>query len=185
MSLGAKIGLGVVAFILLIGITTCSTFVGVNNTCVKFEKGIEAQYEQNKNNYDNYFKELQEAVQVPDMYVNDMKKFYGSIMSGRYGSKGSQAMFQWLKEADIKFDSSIYKKIQQIISSGRKTFEMNQKILIDKKREYDTYISRFPTSLIAGILGFPKIDMDKFKIITSDETEKAFETGKSKPIKLR
>ena len=185
MNLAGKIVLGVVAFLLLLGITTCSTFVGTNNNCVKFEKGIQAQYDQNKNNYDNYFKELQEAVQVPDMYVNDMKKFYGSIMTGRYGSKGSQAMFQWLKEANIKFDSSLYTKIQQIISAGRKTFEMNQTMLIDKKREYDTYISKFPTSLIAGILGFLKIDMDKFNIITSVETEKAFETGKSAPLKLR
>ena len=185
METGTKVMIGLAALALVVGVGACSTIVGTNNTCVRHEKSLEAQYKQNQNNYDNYFKKLKETAQVPDMYKNDLKEVYDSAIQGRYGKNGSGAMFQWLKEHNPNFDSSLYKQIQQVIEAGRNDFEANQKTLLDKKRVYETYLDEFPSGFVAGMLGFPKVNMDEFDIVTSGETDEAFRTKKSAPIQLK
>ena len=186
MSLGAKIAFGIIGFVITITIVSCGVVVGIHNKCVKQEAGIKAQYKQNQNNYDNYFKKLKEIAQVPEMYVADLKKVWDGVMSGRYGKNGSRATWQWLKEHNPKLDVSMYKKIQSVIESGRADFEQNQKMLLDKKRLYeDTYLKVFPNSIIASMMGFPKMDLDSMDIVTSEATEKIFKTKKSEHIKLK
>ena len=126
-----------------------------------------------------------EAAQVTEMYRDDLKKVYDGVMAGRYGANGSKAMMQWIQEHNPNVDSSLYTKLQQIIEAGRNSFEADQKSLIDKKRVYEVHIKSFPNSLIAGVLGFPKIDLEKYGIVTSDTTDKAFEDKKSDPHKIR
>jgi len=72
-----------------------------------------------------------------------------------------------------------------VIDAGRTSFEAEQKMLLDKKRLYLTDLKSFPTSLVAGFLGFPKIDLSKIDIVTSDRTDEAFKTKKDKPLQLR
>lgn len=185
MTKSTIIALSIVGVVLFLGLIAACSIVSFNNSCVSQEQGIIAQYDQNRNNYDNYFKKLKEAAQVPDMYTEDLLKLYDKAMTGRYGEEGSQAIFQWLKEQNPTLDASIYKKIQDIIEAGRNSFEADQKMLIDKKRAYVTYISIFPNSVFASLLGFPKIDLTKYGIVTSEETEKAFKDKKSEPVDLR
>jgi hypothetical protein len=173
-----------VALFLIIGVF--SSGVGINNTAVDHEASVKAQYEQNKNNYDNYFKKLLEVSQVSEMYRDDLKDVYDGAMQGRYGKDGSKAVFQWIQEKNPDFDASLYHKIQDIIEAGRNSFEADQKSLIDRKRAYfDVFLKRFPDNVTAGFLGFPKIDEVDYKIVTSNETEDAFESGKSDPIDIR
>jgi hypothetical protein len=94
-------------------------------------------------------------------------------------------MFQWLREHNPTLDASVYKKVQDIIEAGRNSFEADQKMLIDKKRAYETSLETFPHNIVAGALGFPKITLDDYGIVTSDHTEEVFKEGKSDPIKLR
>jgi len=173
----------------LLGGITIFSIVGIvistNNEMINHEQGVIAQYKQNQNNYDNYFKKLQEASQVASMYADDLKSVYDSALKGRYGKDGSKAVLQFIREHNPNLDASVYKQLQQIIESGRDSFEANQTSLLDKKRVYETRLKVFPSNLIAGLLGFPKIDLSKYDIVTSDETEKAFETKKTKPIKVR
>lgn len=186
MSLGIKITIGIFVFIVTVLAIGCGAVVGINNKCVRLEAEIKAQYKQNQNNYDNYFKKLKEVAQVPAMYVNDLKKVWDGVMKGRYGKDGSRATWQWLKEHNPTLDTSMYKKIQTIIESGRADFEQNQKMLLDKKRLYeDTYLKVFPSGMIASILGFPKMDLASMDIVTSEETEKVFKNKKSNHIKLK
>ena len=185
MGKGLFVGLGVLLVIVLTGMLLVGAVIDFNNAAVRMENGIKAQYDQNKNNYTNYFNKLKEAAQVPEMYVNDMKKLWDGVMAGRYGKEGSKAMFQWIQERNPKVDSSLYKKLQDIIEAGRNSFEADQKMLIDKKREYENLLGVFPNSFLAGFLGFPKINLADYAIVTSEETEETFKTKKSKPIKLR
>jgi hypothetical protein len=76
-------------------------------------------------------------------------------------------------------------KIQQIIEAGRNSFEADQKSLLDRKRAYEVYAGSWPRSWIASALGFPKIDLNKYGIVTSDRTEKVFEEKKDDPIDVR
>lgn len=179
------IGLVLLAIVFFIGSLFVGSIIGINNELVNQEQIIKAQYDENRNNYDNFFKKVREVSQVPAMYTEDLKKVYDGVISNRYGKDGSQAMFQFIKEHNPNFDASLYKQIQQVIEAGRNDFETNQKMLIDKKRVYETMLNVFPKNILAKILGFPKIDLSKLTIITSDETEKAFQTKKSEPLKLR
>lgn len=183
-----KILLGVLgvglAFVLISAIVIVSQGIGINNTSIKFEKDIQAQYGQNKNSYDNYFKKVQETAQIPDRYASDLKDVYTAAITGRYGKDGSKATWNWIKEHNPNLDASLYRQIQQVIESGRNEFQANQTTLLDKKRVYETFIATFPNSIYAKFLGFPKIDLAKYDIVTSTETEKAFETKKSEKIQV-
>ena len=175
----------VVAAVLGLGIVIgAGSFVGVYNTCVEQETSIGAQYKQNQNNYDNFFKSVMETAQVATKYSADLKKVFDRAMTGRYGANGSKATWAWIQEHNPTLDVNVYTKIQQIIESGRANFETNQKLLIDKKAVYNLTLTRFPTNLVAGAMGFPKIDLTKMDIVTSDDTQKAFDTKKADAIKI-
>jgi hypothetical protein len=176
--------IGLAAIVLISLVSSISWFIGTRNEFIMLEQGVVAQYDQNRNNYDNFVKAVVETAQVSGKYAEDLGRITRDAIQGRYGPNGSQAVFQFLKEQNPTLDASIYKKIQQVIESGRLSFETNQKILIDKKRVYEVKMMQFPDSIVASISGFPRIDMKKFDIITSDRTEKAFETKRDEAIKF-
>jgi hypothetical protein len=88
---------------------------------------------------------------------------------------------KWGAEAVPNFDSSIYKQLNNIIVASRDDFTMNQKELIDLKREHDTLINRFPNNIYYRILGVNEIEI---KVVTSTKTDKTFETGKDDEVEL-
>lgn len=185
MGKGAIVGLAVLVLVAIVGFSTVGWFIGTRNEFLVAEQGITAQWDQNRNNYDNFVKSVQEVAQVPAAYAEDYTKITKEAISGRYGAEGSKAVFQFIKEHNPTIDVSLYTKIQQVIEAGRLSFETNQKILIDKKRAYQTQLAVFPGSIVASISGFPHIDLSKYDIVTSDRTEKAFATKRDEAIKLR
>jgi len=176
---------GLVSTIALLIALVVGMFISANNYGVTAEQSIVAAYDDNRNILSNYSKKVIEATQVPAMYTADLTKVVTASMEGRYGADGSKATFQWLKEMNIPFDSSIYKKVQQLIESGRNDFQVGQTSLIDKKRAYQTELGKFPRSMFMSFLGFPKIDMKKYDIVTDNRTETSFETKREEAIDLR
>lgn len=176
---------GIVATLGILIMLVVGMFISANNYGVQAEQSIVASYDDNRNILSNYSKKVVEATQVPKMYTEDLTKVVTASMEGRYGQDGSKAAFQWLKEMNIPFDSSVYKKVQQIIESGRNDFQAGQTTLVDKKRAYQTELGKFPRGVFMNILGFPKIDLKKYDIVTDNRTESAFETKREEAIKLR
>lgn len=184
MNTGIKIVIGIFLLLLCLAIGCVASVVGVYNGCIKHEAQIEAQYKQNQNNYDSMFKKILEVSQVTDKYAKDLKGLFDTTMKGRYGKNGSKAMWSWIKEHNPTLDTKVYIKLQNIIASGRTDFMNEQKMLLDKKQVYNIYRKTLYNSIVSGFMGFPKIDLVSMDIVTSDQTEKAFETKKAPVLKL-
>lgn len=185
MSTLTKSLLGVLGVVVLLGLLLVGSTIGFYNDCVTTEKGIEAQYKQNQNNYDNYTKKILEVAQVPEMYKDDLLVVTKAAISGRYGAEGSKAVFQFLKEQNPTLDGSLYVQIQRVIEAGRNSFEADQKTLLEKRRIYEVLVGTFPNNLLASAFHFPSDKIKTMDIVTSTETEDAFKTKKSAPLKLR
>lgn len=159
--------------------------VGYYNDFTTAEQTIVAQYDQNRNDYDNMYKKFREVAQVPTMYADDLKKVYDAAIQGRYGKDGSHALMQFIKEQNPTLDGALYRQLAETIEAGRNAFEADQKSLIDRKRAYQTQVHRLPGAFVAGLLGFPRIDLAKYGIVTSDVTEEAFTTKRTAPMEIR
>ncbi len=157
---------------------------GFRTDCLKSQNGIVAQYDQNRNNYDNMWKKFREAAQVKNEYVADLKKVWDGAMSGRYGAEGSKAVFQFIKEHNPNVDSALYTRLMSMIESGRNSFEADQKQLIAKKNTLNDILSTTSALLYNRFFGFPTIDLSKYDIVTSDQTEEAFATKKAGEINI-
>lgn len=180
----------------LIGVITATVIVGGlgiggitllsnRNTIITLEQSIEAQYTANKSNYDSMIKKVKEMVQVTDMYADDFERIYSGLISGRYEGEEKQqlnSLFKVVQESNPTLDSSVYTTLQREISANRTTFDNNQAKVVDRIREYNTFVERkFITS---AILNKNKIDANKY-IVTSQSTEDAFNSGSADEIQLR
>ena len=172
--------IGLVVLFLGLGIDACST----NNSCVRQENGLEAQYQANQSNYANYFNKLREAASVPAMYTADLEKVYKGVLAGRYGADGAKQVVLFVQEHNPKFDSSLYTKLQTIIEAGRNSFDADQRTLLDKRRVYQNTLGELPGSMMVHMMGFPKVDLRKYDPVTNEATEEAFKTKKAGPISL-
>lgn len=179
------IGLAVAGFVSVLCIY--GFIKGGYNTMISQEQSVVAQYKQNQNVYSNMWKTFKEMAQVTTMQTEDLEKVFKGAIEGRYGTsgEGSKAVFLALKEDNPRLDTAIYKQVQAAIASGRATFTENQQTLLDKKRVYVTNLQSFPNNILAGFFRFPRIDLDKYDIVTDDRTEGTFKTKKDEEVRLR
>jgi len=178
----ALIGIGAVAALLVV--VFLGSALGYRSDCVRLEARIKAQYQQNQNNYDNMWKKFKEMAQVPGQYVEDMKKIWGDTMRGRYGEDGSKALFQFIKEQNPQLDPSLYTKLQAAIEAGRNSFATEQQQLLDIKREYEVVLQGNRALFVGWLFGFPKINLDEYGIVTSDQTQETFKSKKADEVDL-
>lgn len=175
--LGIILGIAGIAFM---------SYVSANNYGVQMEAQLKAKYDDNRNILAQYGQKISEMVQVPEMMKNDLKEVVTAAIEGRYGEDGSRATWQWIKEQNPTLDSSVYVNVQRAIEAGRDEFKNSQTGMLDIKRSYETSLGYFWKGLWLRIAGFPKVDLDKYQVISTDRANRAFETGKEDaPLKLR
>jgi hypothetical protein len=173
---------GLLAFVVL---AYGCTALGFRQDCVRAENGLEAQYDQNKNNYDNMWKSFKEMAQVSEMYTADLKKVYDSAIQGRYDDKEKNLLFKFVQEHNPNFSDGLYVKLQARIEAGRNAFMAEQQTLLDKKRAYKDLLGGNTALFVNMWFNFPRVDLNKYNIVTSDKTETEFKAGKADEVKLR
>lgn len=160
-----------------------------------------AQYSENQNKYDAFWKSVRETAQIPAKYKEDFKDLVVSETSAKYGKDGSSAMLQFFKERDLKLPSDMYTNLQRTIVAGRNDFKRGQKMLLDKQRKaanhrdaaFGVFAGIFcePFKTVAG-KNAPPEDLDgdgrltifDYNIVTSKTTQEAFKTGEAEPLKV-
>jgi hypothetical protein len=177
--------LGVLGVIVLAVLVVGGTLVGAYNSGNRFEQHIDAVYQNNQNILSNYTQKVQEAAQVTDMQKSDIKEVITAALQNRYGKDGAKAVFQAIHEQNPQIDSTVYRKLQEIIQAGRDEFQNNQTALIDATRSYKTALGSFPGGVAMHIVGYPHLDLDKYKPLVDGDVSKQFATGKSHAVNLR
>ncbi len=172
-------------FVSIVGIAAVS-YIGATNYGASVEAQLKAARDNNRNILAQYEQTIMEASQVPEMYKNDFKEVLTGALQSRYGDGGSKAVFQFIKEHNVDFDSSLYTKIQQLVEYGRKNFEVNQTKMIDIRRGYETQLNYFWRGMWLRIAGFPKLNLEEYQPVVTDRVENTFKNNKENgPLKLR
>ena len=186
---------------LVVGLGTCGSVWSWQSTGVELQETTLAQYRDNMNRYDAFWKSVKEMAQIPDKYKDDFKDLLVSETKAKFGPGGSTAGFQWFKDREIKFDAGIYKKIMNAIEAGRADFKRGQTMLLDKQRRARAnhkkpfgVICRNFTDWLDDIDGKlkPPTDLDgdgrytvfDYDIVTSKRTKKAFESGEDDAVNV-
>lgn len=199
MKMEARIALGAgVAFVLLMG-GTCASSISWHNGAVKLENTTKAQWTDNQNTYDSFWKKVSEVAQVPSQYKDDFKDLLATANTAKYGKDGSQAQMQWFKDRQINLDAGMYRQLMQVIEAGRDDFKRAQTMLSDKQRRYRDKLEMWPGSTWASWHEFPRVvkgdaappkDSDgdgvltvlDYPIVTSAKTKQAFATGEDEAL---
>lgn len=152
--------------------------VGTNNSLVAAEEGIIAAYDNGENVHSNTFKKIQQAGFVTTEYSDKVKETIDAAIRGRYGSDGIKASMVWIKEDNPQISDDLFKRVLTIIEAGNNEFAATQTDRLDRIRVYRTKIRSFPDNMVAGLLGFPKLDLEKYgKVISVEGSKRAVETG--------
>lgn len=174
------------AVLLIIGGAIAMMFVSSYNKGIGLDAGLKAQYESNQNNLSTYYQKVAEAAQVPGMMTDDLKKVAEGALAGRYGADGSRAVFQAIREQNPQVSEKLYVNLQNLIEASRDSYKAGQDTLIDKVRVATVEYGKMPGGFIMGLMGFPRVPLDKYKPILTQQVEDVYQAGKeSGPVQLR
>jgi hypothetical protein len=175
---------GVLLFFIIVGV---SIYFSISNSEVKIREQVIAQQDVCKANFDKMYKTINQVAQTAGQFnevsKEAFKEIYPSLMEGRYGNARGGALLSMITESNPQFDmkatGKLYENLQNAIEANRSEYFIEQKKLIDMRREHSTKLKTFPGSLFIG--SRPEIDII---IITSEPTEATYKSGQENDINL-
>lgn len=193
------IALALGAFV-LVGGATCAGWSWYS-TGVQLQEGALAQYRDNQNRYDAFWKTVRETAQIPAQYKDDFKDLLVAETSAKFGEGGSKAAFQWFQERSIQLSPELYAQVQRAIEAGRNDFKVSQTTLLDKQRRLRAHRNVPTGRVFRGFVDFleevhgdlaPPKDLDgdglltvlDYPIVTSTRTQEAFAAGKDEEVQV-
>jgi hypothetical protein len=172
------------AILAVVGVMSVS-YISAYNSGNNLENLIESRYVDNQNILSQYSQKVQEAAQIPGMRAEDLKGILKEAFSSNSGN-ATQAIFGLGQAQGVTASDETYIQVQRIIEAGRNDFQQAQTQLIDVVRQYKTQLGSFWRGKWLAVAGYPKVDLAKYKVITTDKTNETFDRGaESSPIKLR
>lgn len=177
---------GMLALIIfgLIALISIPSYISAANYGNATEQKLLAIVENNENIYANGTQKVIEIAQVPSMYKNDLKEVVTAAVQGTYGPNGSQQVFLALKERNVNLDAQMYRKIQQVIEGFRNEFQNAQTQMLDVKRTYKTALGTVWQGMWLRFAGYPKTELSKFDIVTTETARETFRTKRDAGIQL-
>lgn len=172
MSLSKILTLTIVGVVIIAAISIFSMYVSYNNGAMSKYKTTMAEITNVENVHNQMWSILRDEAKVPSSYADKFDKIYTDMIAGRY-SKGDGTLMKWIKESNPNFDSKLYEKLMNDIEIQRTYFSNTQKSVIDKKREYDTYINTMPNKWFISKENSKPIE---YVVISSSDTKKVIET---------
>lgn len=186
---------------LILGIAGVFSAISWHDDAVAKEEGVKAQFRDNQNEYDNFWKKVQETAQVPQQYKDDFKELLAAETTAKYGKDGSQATMQWFTDRNIQFSDTMHVKLMNIIEAGRDSFKRGQTLLLDKQKVFSTSTKKFWGRQLAGFWEIPseltgplaptkdldgdgKLTVLDYPIVTSKRTNEAFASGEDEAINV-
>lgn len=154
------------------------------NMGVTYERQVKTVHENNKVVLNSYTTKVQEVAQVPAMYKTDLQELIKATFEGRYGKDGSQGVFQMIKETNINPSPEMYIQVQQVMESGRNEFKTSQQQLVDVTQNYQASLDYAWSGFWLRLAGYPKINLDDYKILVTDDVDAKFKSGKDEVIQL-
>lgn len=172
------IGLAVGGIALVIAGTVAVSCFSAASYGNRAEQGLKAKYADNENVLSAGYQTLKGVAGVTKMATEDQINIFKAAIQGRYGADGSKAVFQMIKEQNPTVDASLYRKVQQVVESTQTEFKVSQTGMLDIKRSYETALGSPWQGFWLGVVGYPKIDLSKYVIISSEGASEAFRTKK-------
>lgn len=181
---GVVLGLIVVLALAAIAVVyVASAFISASNSGARLEANINMLNQNSENVLSAVTTNIKEQAGITNVYAQDFQDSLSVAMSGRYGSDGSKAAMQWIKEQNPTLDSSIYGKVQDIINGGRKEFQTSQTRKLEVCRDYEARLKYVVGGFWLRSAGYPTIDLKNVCRVVSDASSRqAFETGLNAPI---
>ena len=182
MSVQSRVLVALIVVAMIIGLVSCQTMMSFNNACVELETSIKSQYDKNQAVYDTAWKSIKETASVADAHSDKLKEIVVASVQGRYANDQG-VLFKAISESNgATLPIDLYGKVQQVVESSRQQFLANQVELVSKKQTYEQHLSTFPNTVYAGYLGFPRIKLDDYGIMTSERTDGAFKSKKDEAV---
>lgn len=170
---------------LLVGVLAVTSYIQYANYGHATETALKTKMDDNRQLLGKHSTQIGEMAQVNTMYRDDLAKVYSDALEGRYGENGSGAIMQWIQEQNPNMDSALYTRLSQKIEANRDEFANEQRILLDQKRAYETQLGLVWSGFWLRLTGYPKVNLEDIKVISSTHSNKAFETGVDDGIQLR
>lgn len=184
MGTGAIIVLAILAILLaLIGVGVMSAYSAAKWGNVT-ENGIVAIRDNNKNIYANGTNEILELVDNAKAYKTDLQEVIIAEIQGKYGPKGSGATVQFLQDRNIPLTPELRKEVGMSVKKFHAKFEANQTKQIEAIRVYKDGLGEPIRGFWLRLVGYPKLNLADFEVVTSDLTEETYKTKRAAPLKL-
>lgn len=145
--------------------------VSYDNKDARLRADVTDQERKIESNFDKMSKVILNQAQITDKYAADFRKVVKDAITGRYGDKGSTAMFQWIKEHNPSLDASVYKKLMTTVEAQRQGFDREQRKLSLLAAAHQKLFTTAPAKWFTA--GVPV----EIMIVSSTKTKTIMKTG--------
>ena len=155
MSKGLKIGLIILAVVLVLVFSLYNFFVGTYNSIVKAEEGVKSAWSQVENVYQRRFDLIPNLVNTVKGYASHESKVFTDIAQAQseLGSALQRLLVITENYPELKANQN-FMDLQTQLEGTENRIAVERKRYNEAVQSYNVYIRQFPRSIIANMNGF-------------------------------